>query len=126
GRRMDVARLRSETYEAPGALPRVRPVHSIERDLARRDFTVNAIALGLAGPHCGEVVDPHGGIADLAARRLRVLHPRSFIDDATRIWRGARTAALANLVPDAETAQLIEEGVDCLDTISGDRLWAEV
>jgi|GEM_PF-730651 len=130
--RLDLARLRAERYVAPGALPEVRPATSIEADLARRDFTVNAIALALVedGRRVpdGEsaLVDPFGGLADLDARCLRVLHDRSFADDATRLWRGARTAALYHLEPDAHTAQLITEGARWVEEISGERLWAEL
>ncbi len=126
GLRVDIARMRTETYAHPGALPRVRATHSIERDLARRDFTVNAMALGIAGEQRGELVDPFEGLDDLASRRLSVLHVRSFQDDATRIWRGARTAVLTDLRPDEETAALIADGVHWLETISGPRLWSEL
>jgi tRNA nucleotidyltransferase (CCA-adding enzyme) len=131
GARLDLARLRREHYVMPGALPEVRSTDRIEADLARRDFTVNAIALTLVAPvgsasTAGEVVDPFDGLADLAARRLRVLHDRSFVDDATRLWRGARTAALFHLEPDAATARLIEEGARWLEEISGERLWNEL
>lgn len=126
GARMDVARLRTENYVTPGALPDVRPTDRIDLDLARRDFTVNAIALGLVGPDADEIVDPFEGLADLAAHRLRVLHERSFVDDASRLWRGARTAALFDLEPDAATSRLIAEGGRWLEEISGDRLWAEL
>ncbi|MDA0300897.1 MAG: hypothetical protein O2822_00045 [Chloroflexi bacterium] len=126
GARMDLARLRAERYVVPGALPEVRATDRIDLDLARRDFTVNAVALGLAGADADNIVDPFEGLADLAARRLRVLHERSFIDDATRLWRGARTAALFDLEPDATTARLITEGARWIDEISGDRLWSEL
>ncbi|GMU39567.1 MAG: hypothetical protein AMXMBFR23_04330 [Chloroflexota bacterium] len=125
GMRLDLARLRTEHYVSPGALPVVRATARIEVDLERRDFSVNAIALGLGGPRRGEVVDPHGGLADLATRTLRVLHDRSFEDDATRLYRGARTAALFDLRPDAETAALIAEGGRWLTPVSGERLRAE-
>lgn len=124
--RLDLARLRTETYARPGALPEVRWTRSVERDLARRDFTVNAIALGLTGGQRNCVVDPFGGLEDIAARRLRVLHPRSFEDDATRLWRGARLASSRALVPDAATAQLIEDGGRWASTISGDRWSGEL
>ena len=123
--RIDLATLRSERYARPGALPAVRTSVAIEADLARRDFTVNALALGLAGPRCGELVDPFGGLEDLAARRLRVLHADSFRDDATRLWRGARYAAALGLRPEPETARLIEDAPRWLARISGRRLWAE-
>ncbi len=97
GRHADIARTRTETYAAPGALPDVAPA-PIGDDLARRDFTVNAIAIALTPPH--RVLDPFAGAADLAAGRLRVLHPRSFADDPTRAIRGARYAARLGLEPD--------------------------
>ena len=126
GARLDFARLRRERYASPGALPRVTFGVAIEDDLARRDFSVNAMALGLAGPDAGTLVDPFGGLDDLPHRRLRVLLNRSFEDDATRLWRGARTAAVFDLAPEPETARLIVEGTRYLDTISGDRLTAEI
>jgi tRNA nucleotidyltransferase (CCA-adding enzyme) len=124
--RLDLARLRAETYERAGALPTVRWTRDIERDLARRDFTVNAIALGLTGEQRGRVVDPFGGLADASRRRLRVLHPRSFEDDATRLWRGARLAAARRLRPVVETARLIEDGTRWASTVSGDRWFGEL
>ena len=127
---LDLARLRRERYAAPGALPVVSFTASLEADLGRRDFSVNAVALCLHAPDLGgargAIVDPFGGLADLAARRLRVLHARSFADDATRLWRGARTAAICDLAPDLETARLIAAARPYLHAISGERLWAEL
>src|SRR5947208_15725938 len=74
---VDLATTRRETYAEPGALPEVEP-SSIEEDLARRDFTVNAMAMRLPD---GEILDPHKGRADLEGRVIRVLHDRSFVDD---------------------------------------------
>jgi tRNA nucleotidyltransferase (CCA-adding enzyme) len=91
GRRVDVATARSERYEEPGALPRVMPA-AIGEDLRRRDFTVNAMAVELGSGTFG-LLDPLGGVADIAARRLRILHPLSFVEDPTRIFRAARYAA---------------------------------
>lgn len=125
GLQIDVARFRRERYEHPGALPSVRPTRFIEDDLRRRDFSVNAMALALAGPRRGAVADPTGGYDDLRAGRLRVLHERSFEDDATRLWRGARTAALFALRPEPDTARLIARGTQWVATISGERLWAQ-
>jgi len=83
---VDIVRARAETYAQPGALPEVRP-GGIDADLARRDFTVNAIAVAL-GDASVRAVD-HAG-EDLDARRLRVLHDDSFRDDPTRLWRLGR------------------------------------
>lgn len=123
--RLEIATLRTEHYARPGALPEVRLGASIEEDLPRRDFTVNALALGVAGRRRGELLDPLGGLDDLAARRLRALHERSFVHDATRLWRGARYAAALDLRPDRATAQRIAEGHRWLAHISGARLWTE-
>ena len=125
GQRLDIAALRTERYARAGALPTVRAGASIEADLARRDFTVSAVALGIAGPRTGELVDPFGGLDDLARLRLRALHDGCFRDDATRLWRGARYAARLRLRPDAATARLIAAGGRWLDRISTRRLWME-
>ncbi|MCY4454912.1 MAG: hypothetical protein OXC56_01220 [Chloroflexi bacterium] len=123
--RIEIATLRTEEYARPGALPEVRFGASIVADLPRRDFSVNAIALALTGPRRSELLDPCGGLDDLAARRLRALHARSFADDATRLWRGARYAAALDLRPEPATARWIADGARWLRPISGARLWAE-
>lgn len=92
---LDLATLRRETYARPGALPVVE-AGSLEDDLRRRDFSVNAIALPMstvARRGRAAVIDLAGGREDLAARVLRVLHPQSFHDDPTRALRAARLAA---------------------------------
>jgi tRNA nucleotidyltransferase (CCA-adding enzyme) len=102
--RIDVATARSERYERRGALPHVLPA-SIDADLRRRDFTINAMAVELHSGSFG-LLDPHGGRQDLAARRLRVLHPASFVEDPTRIFRAARYAVRLGLQPDAWTTRV--------------------
>jgi len=115
--KIDVAQTRAESYPAPGALPEVRPA-SITEDLARRDFTINAMALPLTGD--GELLDPHGGLGDLRAGVLRVLHDRSFLDDPTRALRAARYAARFGFELDPETERVLR-GAD-LSTVSEDRI----
>lgn len=124
--RLDLASFRTERYPRPGALPVVAPVATIEEDLPRRDFSVNAVAVAAAGDRRGERVDPFRGMEDLATRRLRALHPRSFVEDATRLWRGARIAAALNLRAEPQTAQWIEDGSRWISAISGRRLRAEL
>ena len=99
----DVVTARTETYAAPGALPDVRPGATIEQDLARRDFTVNAIALRVAD---GALTEWPGAQEDLRAGVLRVLHERSFEDDPTRLLRMARYAARLGFEPDPATDAL--------------------
>jgi len=119
--KIDVAQTRTESYEHPGALPEVRPA-SIAEDLARRDFTVNAMAASL--PDAAELIDPHGGLEDLRAGRLRVLHPGSFADDPTRALRAARYAARFGFELEPETATLLREAD--LGTVSDDRIQNEL
>ena len=122
GHLLDIATARTEFYPHPGALPEVEMAANIEADLVRRDFTVNAMAVPLAGET--ELIDPHGGLADLEGRLLRVLHPESFTDDPTRAIRAARYAARLGFELEPETARLLE-GTD-LGTISRDRRRAEL
>ena len=90
---LDIASARQERYPEPAENPVVR-LGRLDDDLARRDFTVNAIALLLDGDGSGvHLLDSHGGQADLAARQLRLLHSGSLRDDPTRLLRGARYAA---------------------------------
>jgi tRNA nucleotidyltransferase (CCA-adding enzyme) len=124
GRHLDVVTCRRETYSASAALPDVE-AGTIEDDLARRDFTVNAIAASL-GDDLGRLIDPHGGRADLDRRAIRVLHDRSFVDDPTRIFRAVRYEARLGFRMDAETEQLAREGVPAIRLLSGARMREEV
>jgi tRNA nucleotidyltransferase (CCA-adding enzyme) len=122
GHELDIASARSESYPQPGALPVVEPAATLEEDLARRDFTINAMAISLNGPE--RLIDPFEGQADLAAGRLRVLHPRSFLDDPTRAIRAARYAARFGFELEPETEALLRAAD--LTTVSADRRDAEL
>lgn len=119
--KIDVAQARAESYPAPGVLPEVRPA-SITEDLARRDFTINAMAFPLSGER--ELIDPHGGLNDLGAGRLRVLHRSSFTDDPTRALRAARYAARFGFELEPETERLLREAD--LSTVSENRIENEL
>jgi tRNA nucleotidyltransferase (CCA-adding enzyme) len=122
GHELDVASARSETYPRPGALPVVEPAATIEEDLGRRDFTINAMAISLQG--APRLIDPHDGQADLAGKRLRILHPRSFEDDPTRAIRAARYASRFGFELEPETDELLRRAD--LGTVSADRRDAEL
>jgi tRNA nucleotidyltransferase (CCA-adding enzyme) len=124
---IDLATIRAESYPSPGALPEVRK-GSPEQDLERRDFTVNAIAVALAGERSGQVRAVAGALEDLAARRLRVLHEASFLDDPTRILRLVRYATRLGFEVEPHTAALAVAalGAEALKTVSGPRLGAEL
>ncbi|HEX8122526.1 MAG TPA: hypothetical protein VF549_14805 [Solirubrobacteraceae bacterium] len=105
---VNIATARRESYARPGALPDVRP-GSVAQDMARRDFTVNAIAVGLSPDRLGVVNAVPGAPEDLEARRLRVLHDASFVDDPTRLVRLARYAARLGFAVEAGTLALARE-----------------
>ena len=121
----DLAGARLERYERPGALPDVELGASLRDDLARRDFTVNAIALHLVD---GELIWYPQAEDDLRAARLRVLHDGSFRDDPTRLLRLVRYGARLGFEPEAHTDELAAEAVadGALDTVTGPRLGAEL
>jgi tRNA nucleotidyltransferase (CCA-adding enzyme) len=123
GRPFDLATARTETYARPGALPDVEPTADLAADLRRRDFTINAMAIPLSGG-AAELLDPHGGRADLAAGLLRVLHDESFREDPTRAIRAARYASRLGLAVEPETETLLREAD--LGTVSGERREAEL
>ena len=136
---VDVATSREEIYERPGALPTVRPA-SIDRDLWRRDFSSNAIALSLESYEKlrqggvsresleKEAIDPCGGVVDIQAATLRVLHPRSFVDDPTRLFRAVRYLVRLSFHFDMTTLAAFLEAVKsgALATLSPRRVWNEV
>ncbi|HEX5928779.1 MAG TPA: hypothetical protein VFY48_05240 [Solirubrobacterales bacterium] len=121
GHEIDIASARSETYARPGALPEVSVPATIEADLGRRDFTINAMAIPLGGE--ARLIDPHGGEADLKAGLLRILHERSFVDDPTRAIRAARYAARFGFELEPETERLLRAAD--LTAVSTDRSTAE-
>lgn len=123
--RLDLAMTRAESYSRPGALPRVRPA-PIEEDLARRDFSISAMALALCGPERGRLLDPFDGMGDLERGLVRVLHDCSFVDDATRILRAVRYEARLSFHIEDATLALLRRDLSYLDTISGARLRQEL
>jgi tRNA nucleotidyltransferase (CCA-adding enzyme) len=122
---LDLATARKETYARPGALPEVTP-GTLKDDLIRRDFSINAMAISLAANDYGKLIDPYQGRNDLEHRLIRILHPRSFSDDATRILRGVRYEQRLGFEFEAQTAQLLNQYIPMLDSISGDRIRHEL
>jgi tRNA nucleotidyltransferase (CCA-adding enzyme) len=116
GLSIDIATARTESYPYPAANPIVE-ASSIRQDLYRRDFTINAMSLRLTSDRStlaqqpGILLDLYGGLADLQAKQLRVLHSRSFIDDPTRIYRGARFAARLGFEFEAQTISYFQSAL---------------
>ncbi|MDE0300219.1 MAG: hypothetical protein OXN17_16410 [Candidatus Poribacteria bacterium] len=125
--RIDFASARSETYERPGALPLVSP-GTMEEDLRRRDFSINALAVRLNAKRFGELVDCCDGVKDLRSGRVRALHSKSFIDDPTRIFRAVRYEGRYGFQIESEDRTRICEAIeqDVLDLISGERIRNEI
>jgi tRNA nucleotidyltransferase (CCA-adding enzyme) len=122
GHEVDLATARSESYSHPGALPEVEPTAGIAADLARRDFTINSMAVALRRDP--ELIDPHRGKQDLEDGLLRILHPHSFEDDPTRALRAARYAARLGFELEPDTAELLSQ--TDLATVSVERREAEL
>ncbi|MEH2161410.1 MAG: CBS domain-containing protein [Nostoc sp.] len=108
---VDIATARTEFYPYPAANPEVE-ASSIRQDLYRRDFTINAIALRLTSPRSGELLDFFGGLLDLQAKQIRVLHANSFIEDPTRIYRGVRFAVRFGFEIEPQTEEFIRYAIN--------------
>jgi len=127
GLKMDIATTRRESYAQPALLPTVQPA-SIEADLSRRDFTINAIAVQLNRRQFGRVLDPCGGQGDLRARAIRVLHTGSFQDDPTRIFRAIRFEQRFGFRLERTTVGLLAQAASTalIQGLSGPRLRNEI
>ena len=123
GAHVDVATARTESYSAPAALPDVAPAERIEDDLARRDFTINAIAVSLPD---ADLVDPFDGRRHLDEQLVRVLHEESFVDDPTRIFRAARYESRLHFRMDPKTETLALLAVPAVRLLSGARAREEL
>jgi len=124
-RSADFITARAETYARPGALPAVKS-GTIRDDLARRDFSINSMAIELNPRRYGELIDPFSGRRDLEHKLVRVLHDKSFTDDATRIWRALRYEQRLDFRIEPVTLLLLKRDIAMLKTISGDRLRHEL
>ncbi|MBN3952191.1 MAG: CBS domain-containing protein [Nostoc sp. NMS7] len=115
---VDIATARTEFYPYPAANPEVE-ASSIRQDLYRRDFTINALALRLTTPRAGvgaqaaaPLLDFFGGLIDLQAKQIRVLHANSFIEDPTRIYRGVRFAVRFGFQIEPQTEEFIRYAIN--------------
>ncbi len=124
---VDIASARTEFYPYPASPPEVA-MGSIHQDLYRRDFSINALALRLNGPQRGQLLDFFGGQADLQKGIIRALHPNSFIEDPTRIYRAVRFAVHLGFTLDPTTEEWIRTAVasGLHDAVGGERLKQEL
>ncbi len=127
GFKIDVATARMEHYESPAAPPEVK-LSSLKRDLFRRDFTINTLAVHLNKGHYGILIDHFGAMKDIKECILRVLHNLSFVEDPTRILRAIRFEQRFGFRIGKLTESLIQNAVDinCFENLSGQRLFMEL
>jgi tRNA nucleotidyltransferase (CCA-adding enzyme) len=122
---IDIAMARTETYAKPGALPMVA-AGTLRTDIFRRDFTVNAMAVSINSDNYGELIDLYGGLKDLKNKSIRVLHDKSFSDDATRIWRAVRYEQRLGFRIEPATLSLLNRDLPLMKTVGGYRLRHEL
>ncbi|MBI1855609.1 MAG: CCA tRNA nucleotidyltransferase, partial [Chloroflexi bacterium] len=122
---IDLISARSETYKHPAALPTVK-LGTVAADIRRRDFTLNALAICLDGEYFGELRDELGGLDDLQNGLVRVLHPRSFVDDPTRLFRAARYEKRYDFKIEPQTLTLIPEARPLIAKLSAQRIRHEL
>jgi tRNA nucleotidyltransferase/poly(A) polymerase/nanoRNase/pAp phosphatase (c-di-AMP/oligoRNAs hydrolase) len=127
GAKIDIATARRERYPQPGALPEIEP-GTLKRDLARRDFTINTLAVCINSKRFGELIDFYGGAEDISHKVIRMLHPKSFIDDPTRIFRAVRFESRLSFKMDKETEKRAREvaRMGYLQNLSIERLQNEL
>lgn len=119
---IDLITARKESYPQPAALPVVE-FSTLQDDLFRRDFTINAMAYNLT---TDEIVDPYAGLNDLKNHTIRVLHDQSFIDDPTRIFRAVRFEQRLNFSFDQSTEGLLRAAIPGIELLSGERIQHEL
>ncbi len=125
--KFDVATARTEYYESPAALPRVE-MSSIKKDLYRRDFTINTLAIKLNPENFGQLLDFFGSQRDIKEKTIRILHNLSFIEDPTRAFRAIRFSERFGFKLSKHTVNLIKTAVriNLFDKLSGTRLYDEL
>lgn len=110
GQKIDLASTRNETYPKKGHLPHVDEIGcSLEKDVLRRDFTINSLAMSLNQDSFADLIDYTGGFEDLKSKKIKILHDESFIDDPTRIIRGLKYASRLGFELEENTLKQQEE-----------------
>ncbi len=123
---LDISRLRTERYARPGGLPIVSTTNEINLDLERRDFSINAMAVGLSQDIENTFHDPFNGLSAIETRTLVTLHDNSFVDDPTRLWRAARLLTSHELMLDADVAHQLHMPEISFENVAGIRLVSEL
>ncbi len=127
GLKIDIATARLEYYESPAALPTVE-LSSIKKDLYRRDFTINTLAVRLNRTRYGELIDFFGGLRDIKDKTIRVLHSLSFVEDPTRVLRAIRFEQRFDFHVNKHTQNMIKSAVNMklFNRLTGERIYTEL
>ncbi|HEX9020242.1 MAG TPA: CBS domain-containing protein [Nitrospirota bacterium] len=127
GLKLDIATARLEYYESPAALPTVE-LSSIKKDLYRRDFTINTLAVRLNRKRFGELIDFFGGLRDIKEKAIRVLHNLSFVEDPTRVLRAIRFEQRFSFRMSKHTQNLVTTAVNMklFNRLTGERIYTEL
>ncbi|MEO2083032.1 MAG: CBS domain-containing protein [Desulfurobacteriaceae bacterium] len=127
GKRIDFASARTEVYKAPGALPEV-DMAPLKKDLMRRDFTINTLAIKINKNEFGRLIDFFGGLKDIKEKKIRVLHSLSFVEDPTRMLRAIRFATRYRFELGKNTEKLLKMAVErkLFKTVEGQRIYHEL
>ncbi len=127
GFKIDIATARNEYYNKPGALPTVAK-GSLIRDLKRRDFTINTLAVALSPVKFGILIDYFGGLTDIKSKKIRVLHNMSFVEDPTRIFRAVRFAVRYKFQIGGQTERLMKNviALDIMKDLKASRIMPEL
>jgi len=127
GLKLDIATARLEYYDSPAALPTIE-LSSIKKDLYRRDFTINTLAVRLNKAQYGELIDFFGGMRDIKERTIRILHNLSFVEDPTRVFRAIRFEQRFGFQISKHTQNMIKTAVSMrlFSRLSGERVYDEL
>ena len=123
---IDVNSLRTEKYQSPGNFPEIKKTKDIKRDLMRRDFTVNSIALEISCNNELSLIDPFEGLKDIKHKIIKILHNKSFIDDPTRIFRAINYKFKNQFEIDKETIKLMQISIKDIKNINQYRIKKEI
>ena len=123
---IDVNSLRTEKYHSPGNFPESKKTKDIKRDLMRRDFTVNSIALEISNNNELSLIDPYGGLKDIRNKIIKILHNKSFVDDPTRIFRAINYKFKNQFEIDKETIELMQISIKDIKKINQYRIKKEI
>ncbi|TEU00735.1 MAG: CCA tRNA nucleotidyltransferase [Candidatus Stahlbacteria bacterium] len=127
GGKIDFVTARREKYpRGKVGLPKVEKTDDIIVDLKRRDFTFNAIACDLIPTNFCDLIDPFGGLKDCEKRLIRILHPDSFKEDPTRIFRAIRFKMKLEFNLEHDTEKHLKRDLKYLKGLTHDRLWKEI